>query len=499
MYAKTGLLLLLLGLSLSCAIDQEVNTDGIEFEADAEEWPGILEDRELQAYLDGMLKRLQGARGELPSPVEVRVFRYPGANAVALPHGVILIGVGMLAAMNSEEELAMVLGHELGHLQARHSHKGVSRWLRLHHLGLLALPLVTMMGDPELLSGALTETILPAYSREEERVADDIGVDYLRAAGLDVGCGLRLFRTMERANARAKTPNSYGFFSTHPEPAERFDRLAGPVDAGAPRGCDTSYLDRLQGLRLVPLNSPAYEEADGASVLPWFLLRIRPQDGQELSFGRDGFVLKAPFVTVEITAYKDGETIEWAGDQARGWVDEESRAKVILLDTEDRGGRPSVRLVRQVRHKMKSQVMLFHWVDFDGRLYRFSARTALKEWEQAEPVLLDLVSRIEALGPADLDTLGLVPKIAIHIAGENETLHSLAEIYPDSSEEELCFLNAIDAEEELRAGQQVKIVERFPLPVGERQPPPPQEEELWGGLATPGLGRSPGTEPSRAD
>jgi hypothetical protein len=477
-YAKIIRLVLLLGLSLSCASDFEVNSGGIDFEVAMEKWPGILEDEKLQAYLGEKLERLQEAQGELPSKIEIRVFRYPGVNAVALGHGVVLISVGMLSVLNSEEELAMVLGHELGHLKARHPHKSLSRWQRLHHLGLLALPLVTMMGDPELLSGALTETVLPAYSRTEEREADDLGAEYLRAAGLDVGCGRMIFRALERANARRASPSDYGFFSTHPEPAERFDRFA---ESGEGGDCDRSYIDRLRGLRLVPVSSPVYEELDGALVLPWFLLRIHREPGQKMAFGRDGFMLKDPSVSVEITAYQNGETIEWARDQAPGWVDESARAKTLLLDEQERRGRPSIRLARRVRHRMKNQVVLFHWVELGRRLYRFSARMALKDWERAEPILLDLVGRVEGLASSDLDTLGLVPKIAIHIAAEGETLRSLATAYPDSSEEELCFLNGIVGEEKLRPGQRVKIVERFPLPMDERQPPPEQlqEEDLW--------------------
>ena len=75
--------------------------------------------------------------------------------------------------------------------------------------------------------------------------------------------------------------------------------------------------------------------------------------------------------------------------------------------------------------------------------------------------------------------------------------HILTRVEPDSTEEELCFLNGIDPEQRLRPGQRVKIVERSPLPVDERQPPPEGDDEIWGGLPRPGVTRSSEAERSR--
>src|SRR3990170_7812540 len=82
---------------------------------------GFVEDPELQAYVAGIGKRM-AAKSERPKlPWEFHVVNDAAVNAFALPGGFIYVTRGLLAHMNSEAELATVVGHEIGHVTARHS------------------------------------------------------------------------------------------------------------------------------------------------------------------------------------------------------------------------------------------------------------------------------------------------------------------------------------------------------------------------------------------
>jgi Zn-dependent protease with chaperone function len=170
-----------------------------------------------QAALAALLARLER---HWPGGPELRVFVIddPDPNAMALPGGWIGVTDGLLAAVGSENELALVIGHELGHFRHRDHLRGLGRGIAA------ALVLGELGGGGELLGGLGGLAIHLAergFDREQERAADLFGLELVEAEYGHVAGAFDFFaRLPEDGNGRLA-----GYLSTHPLHAERIEAL----------------------------------------------------------------------------------------------------------------------------------------------------------------------------------------------------------------------------------------------------------------------------------
>lgn len=214
---------------------------------------GLYPDDELQRYIQELGSRL-AAHSERPNlPWTFRVLDDPVVNAFALPGGFIYVTRGILAHLGSEAELAGVLGHEIGHVTARHS---VGR-MSTQQLAQLGLALGTAL-RPDLegvaaVAGAGLQVAFLKYGRDDERQADDLGVRYMLRANYDPREMPQVFDMLERVTHDAGGGGTPEWLSTHPNPGNRRERIAAQVAAhqgdltSTVAGRD-SYLKRLDGL-----------------------------------------------------------------------------------------------------------------------------------------------------------------------------------------------------------------------------------------------------------
>ena len=154
-------------------------------------------------------------------------------NAFALPGGYIYITRGMLAYLNSEAELAAVLGHEIGHVTARHSVRQHSAATTANVLGTVVSVATGIQGIDDLTDMAGT-ALVRGYGREHELEADRLGAEYMARSGYDPDAMLEVIgilkdqETFEKKRAReeGREPNVYhGLFSTHPKNDARLQEV----------------------------------------------------------------------------------------------------------------------------------------------------------------------------------------------------------------------------------------------------------------------------------
>ena len=193
---------------------------------------GLYDDEELQAYVHGLGRRL-AARSERPDlEWTFRVVDDPVVNAFALPGGYIYITRGILAHMKSEAELAAVIGHEIGHVTARHSASQISK-AQLAQVGLGATAILA----PEQAArfGNLAQTGLGLaflrFGRDDERQADDLGLRYMVAGGYDARPMADVFDMLDRVSASSGGGGAPGWMSTHPAPENRRERAETRITA----------------------------------------------------------------------------------------------------------------------------------------------------------------------------------------------------------------------------------------------------------------------------
>jgi predicted Zn-dependent protease len=214
---------------------------------------GLYPDEALQAYVQDLGHQL-AARSERPNlPWTFRVLDDPVINAFALPGGYIYVTRGILAYLDSEAELAGVLGHEIGHVTARHSVNQISR-AQVAQLGLG----VGMILAPELqrfegLASASLGLLFLKFGRDDERQADQLGVRYMGRLGYDPAQLSGVMGMLGRVTRGEEGGGTPEWLSTHPNPENREEailRLAetAEIDADPPRVVREAFLLRLDGL-----------------------------------------------------------------------------------------------------------------------------------------------------------------------------------------------------------------------------------------------------------
>ncbi|TVP75341.1 MAG: peptidase M48 [Gemmatimonadales bacterium] len=211
---------------------------------------GVVEDEVLQEYVSDIGLRM-ARQSERPNlPWTVRVLDDPIINAFALPGGYIYVTRGILAHFNSEAELAGVLGHEIGHVTAKHGVRQVSR-AQITQLGLgvgtVLFPELEGLGQA---AGVGLGLLFLSYGRDAEREADDLGLRYMTREGYDPEEMAATFNMLNQASGgdAGAIPS---WLSTHPNPLERRDRIRDRIQAGEVSGDRVErerYLEHIDGL-----------------------------------------------------------------------------------------------------------------------------------------------------------------------------------------------------------------------------------------------------------
>jgi predicted Zn-dependent protease len=185
---------------------------------------GRYRDQQLQAYVESVGQRLLDGIGPTSFHYSFKVVDIPEVNAMALPGGYIYITRGMLAMLNSEAQLAGVLGHEIGHATSRHAAHQLTKALgaQILSLGLMAVSPGGRQntGEWARVSGALFDHVLLGYGREAEMEADELGLRTAYRAGYDPGEMVTFLKAM-KMKERLEALGYHGFKGTHPETNDR--------------------------------------------------------------------------------------------------------------------------------------------------------------------------------------------------------------------------------------------------------------------------------------
>jgi predicted Zn-dependent protease len=210
--------------------DSQMNTLGSQSFEELKKKTPIERDPKINAYVKCIVSPItQAAQGRLEVPGwEVVVFKDPTANAFALPGGKIGVHTGILPVAKTPDQLAAVLGHEVGHVIARHGNERMSQGeLATLVLGVTDLALGKMeQKDKGLLMGALGVGVqfgvLLPFSRTQESEADLIGLDLMAKAGFDPNESVELWKNMMAASGGQAPPE---WMSTHPSGSTRISNL----------------------------------------------------------------------------------------------------------------------------------------------------------------------------------------------------------------------------------------------------------------------------------
>lgn len=187
---------------------------------------GVYQDEQLQSYITQKGQEMAAISHRPDLPFEFKVVDSPVVNAFAVPGGFVYFTRGIMAHFNNEAEFAGVLGHEIGHITARHSAKQYSNAM-LGQLGLAAGSILS----PEFAQFAdVAQTGLQLlflkFGRDAESQSDKLGVEYSTKIGYDASEMADFFSTLDRLSSQAGSEEVPTFLSTHPDPADRERKVA---------------------------------------------------------------------------------------------------------------------------------------------------------------------------------------------------------------------------------------------------------------------------------
>jgi predicted Zn-dependent protease len=248
----------------------------------------ILADPALEAYLLEVAHRVEPQPVFQAIPFRLRVLRDRTPNAFCLPNGAIYVHTGMLALLQSEAELAILLGHEMEHAVQRHALRSLRA---AENTGALLNTLASWTGAAARPGGLVFLASVAGYGRDLEREADRSGLGRAQAAGYSVQVTPRLLERMDAWAKAEKVPQGSSFYASHPRLEERLENLSALL-AGAPEGGELGAERYARQTAVVLLEAARADLAAGrldqAAVEAERYRALRPEDAQ------------APFVLAEV-------------------------------------------------------------------------------------------------------------------------------------------------------------------------------------------------------
>lgn len=442
---------------------QEISI-GREMDPEIQAEMGLYDDPALQRYITDLGTRL-AKNSERPNlPWQFAVVDQPAINAFAVPGGFIYFTRGILAFLDDEAELVGVLGHEIGHVTARHSAQQYSRAVG-GQLGLAALGVFVPAARP---FGAISETALGvlflSYGREAELQSDALGAQYAAAAGWDPagvpGMLTTLGRLDEAAGDRRGVPN---WLSTHPEPLSRVQEVQPLVQelsagrTGLARNRD-ELLKHVDGL-IFGDNPDQGVVRDGAFLHPPLRFRIDFPEQWQIANSPRQVVAQAPgadaFMVLQLIEQPRGSTIRdiaIASMQGAGLRFAQGERTTI------NGLEAFVGLYEGQIEGLGNVASRAGHVRHDGRVYLIAGLVPPGAIRQAAPTFDASIRSFRPLSASEAERIR-PERVDIHVVRQGDTWEALAErsngaIRPPS----LAIMNNHDPGQQPQPGARVKIV-----------------------------------------
>jgi len=221
-YADAGVLLRNLNM---LSTEEEIEL-GKQMSVEVEKQEKVLDDPEVQAYVDRIGKRLARVAPRRDVAYGFKVIDNPDVvNAFSLPGGFMYIYTGLMKICANEAELASVMGHEMGHVAGHHHGESMTRQYGYDML------MSVLLGKKPGGAGQMVKELLNVvranrFSRENEREADAVGMEILFCAGYDPEAMLTFMNKLLDIERREGRRNLLPIFASHPATQERMQRLA---------------------------------------------------------------------------------------------------------------------------------------------------------------------------------------------------------------------------------------------------------------------------------
>ncbi len=415
---------------------------------------------------------VQSGLGNARESFTVSLLNSPVHNAFAVPGGYIYTTRQLVTLMNNEAELAAVLGHEVGHVAARHSQRRQQASQRNTLLGLGGAILSgILLGDSQA-GSALSRTFLEGsqlltlrFSRQQELQADDLGIQYLGRAGYErraMGMVLASLAAQNALDARLAGRNASvpEWASTHPDPASRVQSAlskAGAAGSGGVTNRDT-FLTRIDGLLYG--DDPAQGVIEGSTFIhPELRLAFTAPQGFYMVNGTRAVSIQGQGGQAQMTlAPYNGNLETYVRQQFAALGGQNSNLAPSDIQRTTVNGLPAVYGTARVNSQNQQvDVVVFAYEFARDRAYHFAVIAPAGRAGTFNPMFQSM-RRI-----TDAEAGSVVPRrLQVVTVARGDTVASLSRrmAYDNGQVERFRVLNALGSNEEVTPGQKVKLVVR---------------------------------------
>ena len=460
--------------SASAPITQQEAAQGAEYHPQLlAEFGGAMTGPSAQ-YVEQVGKNIaiQSGLGNARQDFTVSLLNSPVNNAFAVPGGYVYTTRQLVSLMNNEAELAAVLGHEVGHVAARHSQRRQANAQRNSLLGGLGAILSGVLLGNNQVGQTLSRGFLQGsqlltlkFSRGQESEADDLGIQYLTKAGYDpraMGTVLQSLAAQNQLDAQLQGRDNASlpeWASTHPDPASRVREALAKAQGlpGTVTNRDT-FLSRIDGLTYG--DDPKQGVIEGRQFIhPELRLSFTAPQGFYMINGTRAVSINGQSGQAQLTLGQyNGDLDRYVRQVFAALGGEQQQLAPSNIQRTTVNGLPAaVGTARVNTNNGQVDLVVFAYEFARDRAYHFQAITAAGRSDAFAP-MFNSMRRISSQEAANV-----VPRVLdVYTVRSGDTVSSVARkmAYDRGQEARFRVLNGLNANDTLRAGQKVKIVVR---------------------------------------
>jgi predicted Zn-dependent protease len=436
---------------------------------------GLVENPTLQRFIQEKGSQMAAVSHRPNLKYEFKIVDSPILNAFAVPGGFVYFTRGIMAHFNSEAQFAGVLGHEIGHITARHSAQQQSKSTLAQVLlmgGMIASPTLAQYGNE--LSQASSILFLK-FGRDDERQSDELGVEYSTKIGYDASHMADFFQTLQRQGQQSGQEEIPNFMSSHPNPGDRYNtvhQLAAQwkqqTNATTLKEGRDSYLRMLEGLiygedpkqGFVENNIFYHPELKFQFPIPagWQhqntpqQVQMAPQDGKALMFLR-----LAQGTSLEAAAQKMLTDNQLQAVESKQVTVNGLPALAVIAQQA-----PQQQQQQQAQQQQAPPIQaLSYFIQYGGMIYNITGVTAATDFNTYFPAFSGTATNFRQL--TDQEKINRKPEVVrIKTVRNPATLQQVLQSYnvPSKRFEEMAILNGMLLTDRVAANTLIKVVEK---------------------------------------
>ncbi len=428
---------------------------------------GLYEDKTLQNFISEKGQKMAAVSHRPNLPYEFKIVDSPVVNAFALPGGFVYFTRGIMAHFNNEAEFAGVLGHEIGHVTAKHSARQYSNAQLAQVLlvgGMIASETFRQFGQQAQQGLGL---LFLKFGRDNERESDKLGVEYSTKIGYDAEEMAGFFQTLNRLGEKSGASEIPNFLSTHPNPIDRYNKvqkLAAQWQAKDPQSSyevgRNSYLQMVEGLvygedprqGYVDDNVFFHPELKFQYPVPtgW---RVQNSPQQVMMAPQDGRAL----MIFTLSSKKDLQS-------AANEIVEQFKLTVQESKSTEVNGFPAAAILsQQVSQNQQGQQqtisILTYLIQYDNLIYVFHGLSSPNDFNNYARTFSNTMTNFRKL--TDSKRINVKPeRIRVKSVPRNMSLSQALSHFnmPKDRHEELAILNGMSISDNLRQGTWIKVI-----------------------------------------